>query len=45
VSGTALYRLEEFKSHGGKLLLWQGFADPRVPVITTQVGTTRPSGR
>jgi feruloyl esterase len=27
--------LEEFESHGGKLLLWQGFADPRVPVLNT----------
>jgi feruloyl esterase len=27
--------LEEFKSHGGKLLLWQGFADPRVPALNT----------
>jgi feruloyl esterase len=25
--------LEEFKSHGGKLVLWQGFADPRVPTL------------
>ena len=27
--------LEEFRSHGGKLILWQGFADPRVPVLNT----------
>jgi feruloyl esterase len=27
--------LEEFKSHGGKLILWQGFADPRIPVLNT----------
>jgi len=27
--------LEEFKSHGGKLLLWQGFADPQIPVLNT----------
>jgi feruloyl esterase len=27
--------LEEFKSHGGKLILWQGFADPQVPVLNT----------
>ena len=27
--------LEEFRSHGGKLLLWQGFADPQVPVLNT----------
>jgi feruloyl esterase len=27
--------LEEFKSHGGRLILWQGLADPRVPVLNT----------
>jgi feruloyl esterase len=27
--------LEEFRSHGGKLILWQGLADPRVPVLNT----------
>jgi feruloyl esterase len=27
--------LEEFKSHGGKLLLWHGFADPEVPTLNT----------
>jgi feruloyl esterase len=27
--------LEEYRSHGGKLLLWQGFADPVVPVLDT----------
>jgi feruloyl esterase len=27
--------LEEFRSHGGKLLLWQGFADPSDPVLNT----------
>jgi feruloyl esterase len=27
--------LEEFRSHGGKLLLWQRFADPLVPVLNT----------
>jgi feruloyl esterase len=27
--------LEEFRSHGGKLILWQGFADPRIPVLNT----------
>jgi feruloyl esterase len=27
--------LEEFRSHGGKLILWQGFADPVVPVLNT----------
>ena len=27
--------LEEFKSHGGKLLLTHGFADPRVPTLNT----------
>jgi feruloyl esterase len=25
--------LEEFKSHGGKLVLWQGFADPVIPTL------------
>jgi feruloyl esterase len=27
--------LEEFKSHGGKLMLMHGFADPRVPTLNT----------
>jgi feruloyl esterase len=27
--------LEEFKSHGGKLILMHGFADPRVPTLNT----------
>jgi feruloyl esterase len=27
--------LEEFKSHGGKLLLWHGFADPQIPTLNT----------
>jgi feruloyl esterase len=27
--------LEEFKSHGGKLILVHGFADPRVPTLDT----------
>ena len=27
--------LEEFRSHGGKLILWQGFADPRNAVLNT----------
>jgi feruloyl esterase len=27
--------LEEFKSHGGKLILAHGFADPRVPTLNT----------
>ena len=27
--------LEEFKSHGGKLLLWHGFADPMIPTLNT----------
>ena len=27
--------LEEFKSHGGKLILTQGFADPDVPTLNT----------
>jgi feruloyl esterase len=27
--------LEEFRSYGGKLLLWQGFADPSDPVLNT----------
>jgi feruloyl esterase len=27
--------LEEFKSHGGKVILWQGFADPRIPTLNT----------
>jgi len=27
--------LEEFRSHGGKLILWQGFADPLIPVLNT----------
>jgi len=27
--------LGEFRLHGGKLLLWQGFADPRLPVLNT----------
>jgi feruloyl esterase len=27
--------LEEFKSHGGKLLLFNGFADPEVPTLNT----------
>jgi hypothetical protein len=27
--------LAEFKSHGGKLVLWHGFADPRVPTLNT----------
>jgi len=27
--------LEEFRSQGGKLILWQGFADPQVPVLNT----------
>jgi feruloyl esterase len=27
--------LEEFKSHGGKLLLYHGFADPQVPTLNT----------
>jgi feruloyl esterase len=27
--------LEEFKSHGGKLVLWQGFADPVIPTLNT----------
>jgi feruloyl esterase len=27
--------LDEFKSHGGKLILWHGFADPQVPTLST----------
>jgi feruloyl esterase len=27
--------LEEFKSHGGKLLLFHGFADPMIPTLNT----------
>jgi feruloyl esterase len=27
--------LEEFKSHGGKLILWHGFADPQIPPLNT----------
>ena len=27
--------LEEFKSHGGKLLLWHGFEDPQIPTLDT----------
>jgi feruloyl esterase len=27
--------LAEFKSHGGKLILWHGFADPRIPTLNT----------
>jgi feruloyl esterase len=27
--------LEEFKSHGGKLLLFHGFADPQIPTLNT----------
>jgi feruloyl esterase len=27
--------LEEFKSHGGKLILYHGFADPRIPTLNT----------
>jgi feruloyl esterase len=27
--------LEEFQSHGGKLLLWQGFDDPQIPTLDT----------
>jgi feruloyl esterase len=27
--------LEEFQSHGGKLLLWHGFADPTIPTLNT----------
>jgi len=27
--------LEEFKSHGGKLLLFHGFADPQIPTLST----------
>ena len=27
--------LEQFKSHGGKLMLMHGFADPRVPTLNT----------
>jgi feruloyl esterase len=27
--------LEEFKSHGGKLILTHGFADPEVPTLNT----------
>ena len=27
--------LEEFRSHGGKLVIWQGLADPRIPVLNT----------
>jgi feruloyl esterase len=27
--------LEEFKSHGGKLILWHGFEDPAVPTLDT----------
>jgi feruloyl esterase len=27
--------LAEFKSHGGKLFIWQGLADPRVPPLNT----------
>jgi feruloyl esterase len=27
--------LEEFRSHGGKLILWHGFADPRITVLNT----------
>jgi feruloyl esterase len=43
--------LEEFRSHGGKLLLWQGFADPRVPVLNTTawyerlIASQMPEGR
>jgi len=27
--------LEEFKSHGGKLILYHGFADPQIPTLNT----------
>ena len=27
--------LQEFKSHGGKLLLFHGFADPMIPTLNT----------
>src|SRR5262249_16720776 len=27
--------LDEFRLHGGKLILWHGFADPRVPTLST----------
>jgi feruloyl esterase len=27
--------LEEFKSHGGKLILWHGFEDPEIPTLDT----------
>ena len=27
--------LEEFRSRGGKLILWHGFADPRIPTLNT----------
>jgi feruloyl esterase len=27
--------LEEFKSHGGKLIILHGFADPRIPTLNT----------
>ena len=27
--------LEEFRSHGGKLILYHGFADPQVPTLNT----------
>ena len=27
--------LEEFESHGGKLILWHGFADPTIPTLNT----------
>jgi feruloyl esterase len=43
--------LEEFRSHGGKLILWQGFADPQIPVLNTVayyerlIATQMPDGR
>jgi len=27
--------LEEFKSQGGKLILWHGFEDPEIPTLDT----------
>jgi feruloyl esterase len=34
--------LEEFGSHGGKLLLWHGFAGPRIPTLNTIAYYKRP---
>jgi feruloyl esterase len=27
--------LDQFKSHGGKIILWHGFADPQIPTLAT----------